>query len=342
MPYKEEPARYLHRLLEVVEGKGYDTKSYLDAQGLQREHISNPRTRISYEQYAAVAEQLLRETDIPGLGLEVGRRIPLVDHGILGYAFLSSANLRKAIEIFSKFQQIQGPLVNIGLQGSTSGEAIYAAEAARPLDSLLYRFAVESWLTESAHFRSLFDQGRMKFTSARVTYAEPSWAAEYEAVTRCPVEFGAPYNELRFDANLLDIPFSLAEESVAELCAQQCEDILKRMSSQEDVVDDVRRALLHNPGAMPSMHDVARKLHVSPRTLRRRLRDAHTSFREVLADVRMKLAGQYLSSTGLPIAEIAYLLGYSDVTAFHRSFKKHYSTTPAAYRNDDAGDAHSE
>ena len=338
MPYKEEPARYLHRLLEVVEDGGYDTCACLKAQGLRRDEVANPRARISYERYAAVLERVLEETNIPGLGLAAGRRIPLVDHGILGYAFLSSANLRKAIQIFSKYQKIQGPMVNIGLKGVEAGQAIYAAEPARPLDGPQYRFAVESWLAESAHFRSLFDPGRMCFTSARVAYDAPAWAAEYEIVTKCPVEFGMSSNELRFNASLLDIPFSLAEESVAELCAQQCQEIMNQMSSQEDSVDEVRRALLHSPGAMPNMNQVARQLHLSPRTLRRRLRDARTSFREIIADVRMKLATQYLSSTGLPMAEIAYLLGYSDVTAFHRSFKKHYSTTPAAYREHAAED----
>jgi AraC-like DNA-binding protein len=104
------------------------------------------------------------------------------------------------------------------------------------------------------------------------------------------------------------------------------------MSSEQDIVDDVRRTLLKNPGESYNLNSVAKELAVSSRTLRRRLQEADTSFRVIQTEVRMSLAGEYLSHTPLPIAEIAHLLGYSDVTAFHRSFKKHFDVTPAQYR----------
>ena len=158
----------------------------------------------------------------------------------------------------------------------------------------------------------------------------------YRDILGCKVLFEQDANELRFSAAVLDIPFSLADASVAELCARQCEDILRQISGDTAIVDDVQRALLHHPGSMPDLEAVADKLHLSTRTLRRRLQEAGTSFGAVLTGVRMGLAVEYLLNTRLPPKEISYLVGYSDVTAFHRAFKKQFGVTPKDYRRDAA------
>jgi len=325
------PSRYLMRLLEVLTGHGVVSDKYLQNLALTVEELSESKRRINYESYLAIVARILADTDIPAFGLKVGRNVKVVDHGVLGYAFISSANLRKGFEIFSLYQKIQGPIVNVSLH-CDKRDAVYTAEKSRPLDTGLYKFGIASWLGEATNIRSLFDPGQLEFKLARVSFPEPAGADEYRDLLRCDIRFGEPANELIFPAEFLDLRFSLAEESVAEMCTHQCEEILREMSSEHDIVDDVRRALLHQPGEMQSLDLVARQLNVSSRTLRRRLQAADTSFREIQAEVRMSLAAEYLLHTHLPIAEAAHLLGYSDVTAFHRSFKKHYDVTPAQYR----------
>lgn len=328
---KSVPSRYLLRLVEVLEESGVGASKYLQHHGLTIEQLGESKGRIEYGSYLAAVAEMLADTDIPAIGLKTGRRIALVDHGVLGYAFISSANLRKGFEIFSLYQVIQGPIVDISLR-CEGRDAIYAVEKARPLDADLYKYGIASWLGEATNIRSLYDPGELEFDLARVTFPEPRSSNIYRDLLRCDIRFGEPVNELRFPAKFLDIPFSLAEESVAELCAHQCEEILREMSSEHDIVDDVRRMLLSQPGELQNLDAVARQLNISSRTLRRRLQGAQTSFRAIQAEMRMSLAAEYLSHTHLPIAEIAYLLGYSDVTAFHRSFKKHHGVTPAQYR----------
>lgn len=325
------PSRYLLRLVEVLEESGRDTDRYLRQQSISKADLGQSKRRLNYEAYLDLVKEVVADADVAALGLKAGRKIQLVDHGILGYAFISSDNLRKAFEIFAQYQKIQGPVVNVSLR-IAGDEAIYTAEKARPIDADLYKYGVASWLGEATNIRSLFDPGELEFTGASVTFPESRGADLYREMLRCDVRFGAAANELRFPAKYLDVPFSFAEESVAELCAHQCEEILREMSSKHDIVDDVRRTLLKNPGESYDLNTVAKNLAVSSRTLRRRLQEADTSFREIQSEVRMSLAGEYLSHTHLPIAEIAHLLGYSDVTAFHRSFKKHHDITPAQYR----------
>jgi len=332
MAIKEEPARYLHRLLEVVEAAGYDTRPFITCLKLNRGQIADPKVRISFAEYIVVLKNILQGTRIEALALRVGLNTRLVDHGILGYAYISSDNLRVGMKIFSKYQKILGPLVNVRLY-QEGDEGVYVCERAHMnIDGRLYRFAVEDWLGETPHIRSLFDQ-HFVFNSVRLSYSKPAYSNRYRDIFRCEIHYDQDRNEVRFPARFLDAPFSLAEPSVTELCIQQCEDLLRQMDDRPDIVSDVRRVILGRPGKIPKLQEVANELFVSSRTLRRRLYQAGTSFREVVADVRMKLAVQYLKDTFLPTAEIAYLLGYSDVTAFYRSFRKAYSETPTTYRN---------
>lgn len=332
MAYKEEPVRYLHRVLEVVEASGYDVAPYIADLGLTRSQIADPKLRITFGEYLSVIRNILDATEIPGFALKVGQHTKLVDHGILGYSFISSANLRTAMKIFMRYQKIQGPLVNVAMSQQGRDGVYVCTQAVPDLSAIEYWFAVEQWVAEATQFRELFDKPLI-FRSACVTYPKPKWSQMYTDMLGCEVRFDANKNEIRFPSEYLDMPFSLAEPSVADLCTHQCEEILRQMDARPDIVDDVRRVILNKPGAIPSLDNVAEKLFISPRTLRRRLYDAQTSFREIVADVRMKLATEYLANTALPTAEIAFLLGYSDVTAFHRSFKKLQATTPAAYRD---------
>jgi AraC-like DNA-binding protein len=87
-------------------------------------------------------------------------------------------------------------------------------------------------------------------------------------------------------------------------------------------------------GGDPSVESVARRMHMSPRTLHRRLQEAETSYRVVVDDLRQDLALRYLAEDRLAIAEAAYLLGFSEASAFHRSFKRWTGRTPADYRRD--------
>ena len=325
------PSRYLNHLLEIVDDAGHASSSYLTSHHLDRYMLEDSRGYISFDQYIGVLEDILRNSQIEELGLRYGLRIHPADHGILGYAFLSSANLSKGLKIFSTYQRILGPIVDVFIHVEAD-QACYTAVRAGTIEPAVYHFGVEAWLAEATHFLPFYEEGRFKFSSVRVVYPEPAYARRYAQLLGCEVQFEQPVNELRFPAEILDIPFSLAEESVAELCANQCEHVMRQMAAHDDTVNQVRRLLLRQPGATTCLQDVASRLCVSGRTLRRRLQASGSTYRDIVTEVRMTLGAEYLRDTALSTSEIAFLLGYSDVTAFHRSFKKNYGRTPARYR----------
>jgi AraC-like DNA-binding protein len=123
-----------------------------------------------------------------------------------------------------------------------------------------------------------------------------------------------------------------AHTQAHEICQAQCERLLEQMRAGPDTTTALRRLLLRRPRKLPGLNDAAAALDMNPRTLRRRLQDEGSSFTQVLGDVRMLLARDYLRTTSVPVADIASLLGFADESSLSRAFRRAYQTTPRAYR----------
>jgi AraC-like DNA-binding protein len=104
------------------------------------------------------------------------------------------------------------------------------------------------------------------------------------------------------------------------------------MTEVDETTAIVRRLLIHSAGKFLSISEVAEKLHVTERTLRRHLAAEGTDFRTIFDDIKNTLAQNYLRKTSLSVVEVADLLNYAEATNFHRAFQRWNSTTPADYR----------
>jgi AraC-like DNA-binding protein len=332
LPTKDDEVNsfFCHRLLCAAEGLGYTTEPCVGELGLDRQKLANKNHHIVNQQQQDLIEAVVHLVERPGFGLVVGQQVSLMDWGILGYAFVSSPNMRKAWETFSTYQRLNGPMVNIYCL-EEAGHGVMSAVENYPLGDL-HQFAYEEWLAETRVCFDRFDIVDMEFTEVRLAYPEPSHSAMYRELFQCPISFDQDANEIRFPAELLASPFNMADEAVAELCIRQCAEVLKNLSEEDPVVDAVRRVLLTRPGITPTLAAVANHLHIGARTLRRRLHDAGTSYKDILSNVRLGLAAEYLRSSRMAPKQIAYMLGYSGVTSFHRAFKNQFELTPADYR----------
>lgn len=326
------PVALAQRLLETAEELGFDVTDCLVSAGIERADITKKSNHVTYEQQQNFVEAVVMRLDKPGLGLLVGQKVSILDWGILGYAFISSPNLYQAFEVFSTYQRVNGPMLNIYcLEDEDEDEGIIDAIEAFPLMNI-HMFAIEEWLAETRVVFDRFDILDMDFTEVHLTYPEPDHADMYRDLFQCPIYFNQERNSIHFPTSALRLPFNMADEVVSELCIRQCAEVLKHLSDEDPVVDAVRRVLLTKPGITPTLTFVADHLHISARTLRRRLHDAGTSYKDILSSVRLGLAAEYLRSGRMAPKQIAYLMGYSGVTSFHRAFKNLFKLTPSEYR----------
>ena len=160
-------------------------------------------------------------------------------------------------------------------------------------------------------------------------FAAPSYADEYPEFICYDIEFGHPVLQIEFNPAALDV--RLHGDSVAlEQAKSICESEIQRWDNDRTVVEQVREILSANCAL--TLLQVSEQLHITGRTLHRKLQKEHGSFHQIQNEVRHLLAKQHLAQGLLRVKEIAFALGYSDVANFRRAFKRWEGCSPMTYR----------
>ncbi|MBB2494642.1 AraC family transcriptional regulator [Aquipseudomonas ullengensis] len=324
------PITYAEALLTLACERGMPRAELLQAAGVSAQVLENPGGRISFMDFHQLANTALLHCDEPALGLLLGQRLNASAHGILGYALLSSANLGKAIQFALKYYRVLGLTFELELLEHVDHLELRAMESV-PLGALS-RFAAES-LNASLYSIACFLLGEApQGVTLGFAYPAPEHAPRYAEVFGAPVQFEQSWHWFKLPRSYLERPMALANPATMQMCEQQCEALLATLDVRDGLLSRVRRLLLARPGDFPDLDSAARALHTSGRSLRRHLAVAGTSYQQVLDEVRQRLAQQYLSTTHLPLYEIALLLGFSDPSNFRRAFRKWTGKQPSDYR----------
>ena len=161
----------------------------------------------------------------------------------------------------------------------------------------------------------------------------PRNTAEHERLFGSTISFGGAANQVVFDAKTLSLPVVKADPRLCALLDRHAEALLAKYPRQDTLIDRVR-SIIRNElnGGDPSLERVAGELALSPRTMQRRLREQGSSHQELLDQLRRDLAISYLREPEMALCEVAYLLGFSESSAFHRAFKRWTGMTPGEFR----------
>ena len=165
----------------------------------------------------------------------------------------------------------------------------------------------------------------------RYTHRSPE-SERHRAFFDAPVVFGARRTEMIFDEDVLDLPLATADANLAAILVPTAEEKRARRSKAPPFTEQVSRALraaLSNDDAQ--LDAVAKRMGMTGRSLQRRLKDEDTSFQELRESTRRALANHYLGED-LALSEIAFLLGFSEPSAFFRAFKRWTGKTPLEAR----------
>jgi len=173
-----------------------------------------------------------------------------------------------------------------------------------------------------------------RLSPLRVEFVQPrAHAKTIERHFGCPVICGASRNAIVFRASDAQRPFVTRNAELLAMLAPQFEEELKQENGDGDFVERVRIAIQQKlTGRRPTIEDIADELHISSRTLQRRLQDDGFNFQRVLEEARHQLARHYLSNSVLELNEAAYLLGYGDANSFVRAFRTWEGVPPARWR----------
>lgn len=316
------PGAYIKDLVELsARWPGVTTKAILA--GLPVGDLRDPSTRIPLRVCEAIVARAVELTHEPALAVHVGIQMRLSVHGFLGFAAMTASTVREALELACRFASTRTSAIELALyvEGKTASVVIHERT---PLGDLLREFVV---LALIIGVRQLGESltGKQLEGTGECAFPEPAYMKKFHHASR--LRFSRANHRLVFEANLLDLPLVSSDPVALELARQQCE---RELASVVDSGMPSRvRALLDSTH---SLTEVAKKLRVSERTLKRKLAEHGTTFSSLRDDHRRQRALLLLENRTLSIGDIAATLGYSELPNFTRAFRKWTGVTPQAYR----------
>lgn len=309
---------YFATLIEELTSRGYPTAD------LDRMRQTTPTARTLEQALVAALEQ----TQDSGLAIDYGLRLNLASHGILGYALMSSRNGDQLLALLTRYAVLAMPGLRFNRVLAQDQLRVVCETRSGQLPP---QFATELVLTTLvAGARALFNR-RIPGAEIWLDFERPAHWQRYSAL-KIPVKFGQPYSALVCQRSFLNMEVASANPVMAELGARQCNSLLEQMQERFGITAQVRRSLLSSPGHFPNQLAMAQRLSISARSLRRKLLDEESSYREILDEVRFELAKRYLQTSELSVTQVSDLLAYEDTSNFRRAFKRWSGVTAQAWR----------
>lgn len=327
---RSHSAKTIFAPIKLLEKEGYNAGQLLTGTGLSLSILANPDTRIPLSQGLQFLRNIEKVTRDPQIGLRVGCAYPLNLFGLYGYALMSAASLRKALELAYKYVELSFAFlehsfhVEEGMAVMSMSSKVYDNKELQLIAEreLAATFMIVQGLLERDDF----------LAGVRLAHAPRFSKAIYENTFNCPVTFKHDTYQLLLPASLLDVPLLHSDSDTAALCIEKCEISKARLDREFSIIDQVEELLLANPGRFPGIEGMARLLNISGRTLRRRLQEKDSRYQQIVDGIRYRLAKEYLESTSLTVEQIALSLEYSDTSNFSHAFKRWSGSSPKAYR----------
>jgi AraC-like DNA-binding protein len=310
---------------------GIDTGSLLEESGLTPAQIKNARVRISVRSQVALLNRIATALDDDFLGFELANFVDLRTLGLLYYILTSSDSLGVALARVSRYSAILNEGVRISCRDGKDVVVTFDyVGVARVQD----RHQIEFFVTILLRLCRELTRRRVTPKSVELVHRRSRVPAKVRALFDCEIEFGARQDRITFPATVRPTAIVDADPYLNALLLEYCEDILAkrriRSSHWRTSVENAIAPLL--PHGEAHLAGIAQRLGVSRRTLARRLAAENVRFGDVLSELRRELARKYLNEPGMQIAEIAWLLGYKDTSAFSHAFKQWSGASPSKRR----------
>src|SRR5262245_3283019 len=323
-------------LLEAIKSAGENPDHVLEAVGLDSALFSQPEGSIAVSLFARILEEAARSTGDLCFGLHFGERYNPKNNGPLIYVVLNSPTIAAGIENTARYLQIHNE--------ATKASLIVERDCA------YLRFSPNELLINASHQHSEY-QMAVAVNTARLGVGS-QWAPrevhfmhqlaaatpEHTRVFRAPIVFGCPANALVMDSEFLTRQVPAADPKLYSILKSYLERALSDLPREDELLAVVRRALTEAiRDGDPKLSRVAKKIAMSPRSLQRRLSEHGLDFKKLVEDTRQRLALKHLKERKDSLTEIAFMLGYSDLSAFNRAFKRWMGSAPLEYRRRYAG-----
>lgn len=318
-------------LLEMLRERGLAHEQAAHDSGIAAHVLEKPEGRITLVQWTRLALHAVRLSGEQGLGIEYGLRLRPSAHGFLGYAAMTAPDLRATIALASKYYRMRLQSYRLHLAEEGDRAVLEIAET-HPIP-VLRSFFFEIQVVALAQMPGTFIGESGSGIELWFDWPEPAYFGRYRERLP-PARFSRPANQVRFPARYLGCRPMLSDDSAHGQAVLQVErEYATTRLVDDSLVPRVRAELVLGEAAYPSLDVLAERLHISSRTLRRKLDAQGTSYQALLDEARQRDARQLLESSALDIQEISVWLGFQNPPSFTRAFKQWTGRTPSEHRS---------
>jgi AraC-like DNA-binding protein len=322
-------AVWARRVVAELDRAGLPTSELLSAVGLSREQLTNPDAHIPFNAHVMLFENAARALREPCFGFRLGSAVELTEAGLVAYVILNSNDLSGALRNMCRYLAIltEGAVCELRRE---AGEVRLHFSFADPV-GMVSRQLPEFAATLMVRICDTITDHCVR--PVRVELRHDTACPMLARHLGLPVIVSQPHFALVFDAASLAVPVVNADARLLGLLQRYADSLLAGRGHKHDLVARAGRWILENlhtgqVGVVP----LARALGMSNRTLARRLAKEGFTPADLVEELRRQLACKYLAERAVPLGQITYLLGYSDLSAFTRAFRRWTGRTPSEWR----------
>jgi len=312
--------------------QGRDPASVLAIAGLTIQEIEDSKRRLSAEAQLKLLDLAAAELQDEHFGFRLARDFELGQIGLVYYVMASSERLIDALANAERYCAINNEGVRLSI--STDPDLAIGLQYIN-VDRHTDRHHAEFWVVTLVRIVRTLTGGRIAPLRIRLRHLRRPIPADIRSHLGCEITYAADRDEISFSPSVRSLPLAAADSHLNRLLLDYANEALGgrkiRPNTLRSQIEDHLSQLL--PNGKANISEVARRLHTSRRTLSRRLSDEGEAFSTVLRNVKEALARRYLREEHLPISEVAWLLGYRDVSSFSHAFARWTGFSPRQFRN---------
>ncbi|MFK7922225.1 MAG: AraC family transcriptional regulator [Bacteroidia bacterium] len=324
-------SRSLLKILLFAESRGADASTICNQAGWQIAELeSDSQIEAPYEKLELLWRSAASLTNDPLLGLHMGEFYGLTGMEVVGNILQNSPTIGAGIVNANQYLNLVTHTFQISAQAQT--DTVEMVFRINPDCRIYTPFAVWQTLDTgmvivSKAMRSL-SMGRMTPKEVFLQRSELADLSEYERIFQCPITLGCEETKIVLSPNLWNDPIMVADQRLLALLIEHAQSQQYQLGQGPSLKRTVKESLLnHSESTPPDLDQVAAMLHMSARSLQRKLKAEGTSFRALLDEIRQERALYYLRHE-IPIKEVAFRLGFQEVSAFTHAFKRWTGKTP--------------
>ena len=322
---------FIRKVINEVDGN-IDKDAMLRSIGVEPNDPVDPSHMVPADEYYTLLEKLARK-DVNGttLPLRAGAAMRCDDYNAFGLAWKSAANLRGSYERAERYARVLTNVATYELEAVADGAHMHLH---RTGDRRLgMRLSNEATIASIASISRQVSTKEFKPLAVYFKHRAPESIQGHEAYFGCPVYFDSDRDALLVSNESLLVPNQLGDASISKFFDTHLETELSKFDDNQSLDQRLRIHISRSLSeGVPAISDVAGHFGMSGRTLQRRLLELGYSYQTLVDESRRKLAERLLRQTDYSLADVSFMTGFSEQSAFTRAFKRWSGQTPRSFR----------